>query len=66
MNDTFNPAQFKAFAANLGIETRTVTDAFGRTDITIDRAGLECIRDAARAHGFNDIANTVEQLLAAH
>ncbi|MEU2625742.1 hypothetical protein [Kitasatospora sp. NPDC007106] len=62
--DPFDPAEFKAFAAQLGITTKVVTDSFGRTDVLIDRAGLRALADHApvgrtRAHAI------VDQLLAA-
>lgn len=62
--DDFNPADFLAFAAALGIKTEVFTDAFGRTDVRIDRDGMEKIRDAAQAHGFPDIAARIGRELA--
>jgi hypothetical protein len=40
MSDDFDAAGFKAVCAALGIETRVITDAFGRPDVAIDRDGL--------------------------
>lgn len=40
MTDDFEAARFKAACAALDIETQTVTDAFGRTDVRINRDGL--------------------------
>jgi hypothetical protein len=36
----FDAAGFKAVCAALDIETRVVTDTFGRQDVQIDRDGL--------------------------
>jgi hypothetical protein len=38
--DEFDVSAFKALCAHLGIQTRVVTDAFGRQDVQIDRGGL--------------------------
>jgi hypothetical protein len=63
--DPFDAPGFQAFCAHLGVQAKPVTDTFGRTDFRIDRAGMETIRDAARQHGFPDIAARVEELLTA-
>lgn len=63
MSDDFDAAGFKSVCALLGIETTTVRDAFGRTQVLIDRAGMEQLRDAAEAHGFGDLAAGVRTLL---
>ncbi|MCX4778126.1 hypothetical protein [Streptomyces sp. NBC_01264] len=52
----FSVAAWKAMAATLGIPVTTTTDAFGRTDVLINRAGMERFRDAALAVGHTDIA----------
>ncbi|MFF4847974.1 hypothetical protein [Streptomyces sp. NPDC001194] len=59
----FNAALFKSVTASLGVDSRPVTDAFGRPDFTIDRAGMEQLRDGARAVGENDFADRIQQLL---
>ncbi|MCY0926916.1 hypothetical protein OTB20_12015 [Streptomyces sp. H27-H1] len=61
----FNAALFKSITAALGVETRPTTDAFGRPDFAIDRAGMERLRDGARTVGENDFADRVQQLLDA-
>ena len=38
--DDFNPFEFRALCNTLGIKTHVTTDAFGRTDLAIDRDGL--------------------------
>lgn len=56
----------RSICNTLGIEAPVVTDAFGRTDLAIDRAGMEKIRDAARAAGgYDDLADGIDQLLGA-
>lgn len=40
MTDDFTDADAKAICAELGIETKTITDTFGRTHTVIDEAGL--------------------------
>ena len=40
MTDDFTDADAKAMCDELGIETKTVTDTFGRTLLVIDEAGL--------------------------
>lgn len=62
-DDGFLPL-FRSICARLGIETPVVTDTFGRTDVAIDRAGMEKIRDTARATGFDDLADGIDRMLA--
>ncbi|MFE2360145.1 hypothetical protein [Streptomyces virginiae] len=61
----FNAALFKSITAALGINTRPTVDAFGRPDFTIDRAGMERLRDAARTLGEHDFADGIQQALDA-
>lgn len=61
----FSVASWKAVCAALNVPVTTVTDAFGRTDVHIDRAGMERIRDAARAIGYHHVANIVDRCLDA-
>ncbi|MEU3667563.1 hypothetical protein [Streptomyces virginiae] len=61
----FDPALFKSIAAALGINTRPTVDAFGRPDFTIDRAGMERLRDAARTLGEHDFADGLQRALDA-
>ncbi|MCY0943564.1 hypothetical protein [Streptomyces antarcticus] len=61
----FSAALFKSITAALGVETRPTTDAFGRPDFTINRAGMEQLRDGARAVGENDFADRIQQMLDA-
>ncbi|MEU5976313.1 hypothetical protein [Streptomyces sp. NPDC047315] len=62
--ETFN-ARFKGICAALDIPTTTVTDAFGRTDVLINRDGMQRLRDAADATGFPEIAEALKRLLEA-
>lgn len=63
MTDDWLP-MIRSICTRLGIETPVVTDAFGRTDVLIDRPGMEKIRDTARATGFPELANGIDQMLA--
>lgn len=58
------PALFKSIAARLGIETTVSTDAFGRTDVSLDRKGMEKLRIAAVEHGFDELAAAIDRKLA--
>lgn len=62
MTDDFLPL-IRSICAQLGIDTPIVTDAFGRPTAAIDRPGMEKIRDTARAAGFPDLADGIQQLL---
>lgn len=62
MTDNFIP-MLRGICAQLGVETPVVTDAFGRTDVLIDRAAMEKIRDTARAAGFPELADGIDQML---
>lgn len=62
VTDNFLPL-IRGICAQLGIETPVVTDAFGRTDVAIDRAGMEKIRDTARATGFPELAEGIDGML---
>lgn len=64
-SDPFSPANWKALCAQLGIEVTTVTDAFGRTDIRIDRPGMERIRDSALLVGELELAEFFDHCLNA-
>lgn len=63
MTDDFTEADAKAVCAALGIETTTITDAFGRTHTVVDEAGMRKLADhapnPARSHAL------VDQLTAA-
>lgn len=54
--DNYDPAEWLSIAQHLGVEVETVTDAFGRTDVRLDRTAMRAFRDAALTHGFTDIA----------
>ncbi|MGW0312060.1 hypothetical protein [Streptomyces flavidovirens] len=60
----FSPASWKAMCAALDIPVDTDTDAFGRTDIRINRAGMERLRDAAIANGHTEVAEIFTRCLA--
>ncbi|MFC4034568.1 hypothetical protein ACFO3J_24270 [Streptomyces polygonati] len=62
MTDDFLPL-IRGICARLGIETPIVTDAFGLPTALIDRVGMEKIRDTARATGFPDLADGIQQML---
>lgn len=47
MTDDFTDADAKALCAELGIETKTITDTFGRTLTVIDEAGMRKLADHA-------------------
>jgi hypothetical protein len=64
VTDDFLP-MIRGICARLGIETPIVTDAFGRPTAAIDRAGMEKIRDTARATGFPELADGIDAMLAA-
>lgn len=62
--DEMSNADVMALCARLGIETKTVTDTFGRTHALINQAGMRKLADhapigAPAAHAM------VDQLLAA-
>jgi hypothetical protein len=61
----FSVASWKAVCAALDVPVTTVTDAFGRTDVRIDRAGMERLRDAAVAVGHHDVAEIFNRCLNA-
>lgn len=52
----FSVAQWRAVCAAAGVNVETVTDTFGRTDVRIDRPGMERLRDFARSLGQHEIA----------
>lgn len=59
MTDDFTDADVKAICAQLGINTRTVTDTFGRSQVVIDEAGMRKLADyapigATAAHAMVD------------
>lgn len=64
MSDDLTDADIKALCAHLDIETITVTDAFGRSHIAVNEAGMRKLADhapigAAAAHA------KVDQMFAA-
>lgn len=64
MTDDFTDADAKAVCAALGIETKTITDTFGRTHVVINEAGMRKLAEhspmgAAAAHA------KVDQMFAA-
>ncbi|WP_033894388.1 hypothetical protein [Streptomyces anulatus] len=61
--DSFSAAQWKSMATALGVDLQVTTDAFGRTDVRLDRTAMTAFRDGARAHGFPDIAAVFDQPL---
>ncbi|MCX4780083.1 hypothetical protein [Streptomyces sp. NBC_01264] len=61
----FDAALFKSITAALGIDTRPTVDAFGRSDFSIGRAGMERLRDAARNLGEHDFADGIQQAIDA-
>ena len=58
-------AVLKPIAALLGIELRPYTDAFGRTQFTMDRAGMLQLQAAAREHDFPELADGIQKMLDA-
>lgn len=58
------PALFKRITAMLGIETHLVTDAFGRPTVALDRPGMERLRAAAVEHGFPELVDGIDRMLA--
>ncbi|MEY2243194.1 hypothetical protein AB8A21_09660 [Streptomyces sp. BF23-18] len=63
-DDRFNVSGFRAFCAQLGIDTEVRTTADGLPDVHLDRAGLEKLRDAASEHGAFTIAAAIDIALA--
>ncbi|MGW0933632.1 hypothetical protein [Streptomyces sp. NPDC002666] len=61
--DDFSAAQWKSMATAFGVDLQVSTDAFGRTEVRLDRAAMAAFRDGARAHGFPDIAAVFDQAL---
>ncbi len=64
MTDDFTDADAKAICAALGVNTKTITDTFGRTHVVVDEAGMRKRADhapigAAAAHA------KVDQIFAA-
>lgn len=47
MTDDITDADAKALCAALGIETKTITDTFGRTHTVINEAGMRKLADHA-------------------
>lgn len=63
VNDDFTDADAKAVCAALGVNTRTITDAFGRTLTVIDEEGMRTLA----AHSPNPARGLalVDQIMAA-
>ncbi|MFI2081482.1 hypothetical protein ACH43Y_14180 [Streptomyces rubiginosohelvolus] len=59
----FSAAQWKSMAAALGVNVVVTADAFGRTDVRLDREAMIAFRDGAAALGFPDIAAVFAQAL---
>lgn len=64
MNDDFTDADAKAVCAELGIETKTITDTFGRTHVVVDEAGMRKLADHAPM-GSSAAHARVDQIMAA-
>lgn len=64
MNDDFTDADAKAICAQLGIETKTITDTFGRTHVVVNAAGMRKLADHAPI-GATAAHAVVDQLMAA-
>jgi hypothetical protein len=68
-DDFSTPKEFyavlKPIAAMLGIQLYPYTDTFGRTHFTLDRDGMVQMRDAAREHGFPELADGIQEMLNA-
>ncbi|MCX4576556.1 hypothetical protein OHB41_25955 [Streptomyces sp. NBC_01571] len=47
MTDDFTDVDAKALCDELGVETKTITDTFGRTHLVIDEAGMRKLADHA-------------------
>ena len=47
MSDDLTDADVKALCAELGIETKTITDTFGRTHVVVDEVGMRKLADHA-------------------
>ncbi|MEV6546400.1 hypothetical protein [Streptomyces sp. NPDC051665] len=47
MSDDLTDADVKALCARLDIETKTITDTFGRTHVVVDEAGMRKLADHA-------------------
>ncbi|WP_282790855.1 hypothetical protein [Streptomyces sp. CC224B] len=61
----FSNERWKYICAAAGVNVETVTDAFGRTDIRIDRPGMERLRDFAQSLGQTDVADFFARCLNA-
>jgi hypothetical protein len=64
VTDDITDADAKAICAALGIESKVITDTFGRTHVVVDEAGMRKLADhapigAAAAHA------KVDQIFAA-
>ena len=64
MTDDFTDADAKAICAELGIETKTITDTFGRTHVVINEAGMRKLADFAPI-GATAAHARVDQIMAA-
>ncbi|QQM41990.1 hypothetical protein [Streptomyces liliifuscus] len=64
MTDNFTDADAKALCAELGIETKTVTDTFGRTLLVINEAGMRKLADHS-PYGAPAAHAKVDQIFAA-
>ncbi|BBA99249.1 hypothetical protein RVR_5788 [Actinacidiphila reveromycinica] len=63
-HDDMSNADVMALCARLGIETKTITDTFGRTLIVINEAGMRKLADSAPIGSAAGHA-IVDQVLAA-
>lgn len=67
MSDFPTPQEFyavlKPVAAMLKIDLHPTTDASGQTHFLLDRDGMVRMQDAAREHGFPELADGIQQML---
>ncbi|MDX2839495.1 hypothetical protein PV377_10980 [Streptomyces ipomoeae] len=64
MDSDLTDADVKAICAHLGIETKTITDTFGRTHVVVDEAGMRKLADHAPI-GREAAHAKVDQMFAA-
>jgi hypothetical protein len=64
VSDDLTDADVKALCAELSIETKTITDTFGRTHVVVDEAGMRKLADHAPIGAVAAHAK-VDQMMAA-
>jgi hypothetical protein len=64
VNNDMTDDEIKAMCAELGVETKTITDTFGQTHVVVDEAGMRKLADHAPI-GATAAHAKVDQMFAA-